>query len=193
MSNIVTIPMNNISEDTITKALNGSVESFESIYEEYSIFVYNVAFRVVNNMEEAQEVTQEVFLIVYRKLKSFKFKSSFKTWIYRIAVNLAINHAKKKAKEQNRTVGYNDDDFSKTIDSFDDGIEREQQEKTISALLESLNPDQRACVVLRNQEGLSYQEIAESLNININTVRSRLKRAREKLLSLRNEIIENEL
>jgi RNA polymerase sigma-70 factor (ECF subfamily) len=185
--------MNNISEDTITKALKGSVESFEAIYKAYSGFVYNVSFRVVNNIDEAQEVTQEVFLTVHRKLKSFRFKSSFKTWIYRIAVNLAINHAKKKAKEQNRTVGYNDDDFSKSIDSFDEGIEREQQEKTISILLESLNPDQRACVVLRNHEGLSYQEIAESLNININTVRSRLKRAREKLLSLRNEIIENEL
>ena len=82
--------MNNITENTIIKASEGSMEDFERIYKEYSGFVYNVAFRVVNNMDEAQEVTQEVFLIVYRKLKSFQFKSSFKTWIYRITVNLAI-------------------------------------------------------------------------------------------------------
>ena len=72
-------------------------------------------------------------------------------------------------------------------------IEKEQQEKVISTLLKALNPDQRACVVLRSIEGLSYQEIAESLNININTVRSRLKRARETLLALRKEMVQNEL
>lgn len=186
--------MANISEDTINKVLEGCVQSFECIYKAYSGFVHNVAFRVVNNMDDAQEVTQEVFLTVYRNLDSFKFKSSLKTWIYRIAVNLAINYAKKRTKEQERIVEYDgNNEFNKTIDSSGENIEKEQQEKTISTLLEALNPDQRACVVLRNLEGLSYQEIAESLNININTVRSRLKRAREKLLNLRNEIVENEL
>ncbi len=185
---------NNISEDIIIKALEGNIESFESIYKTFSGFVYNVAFRVVNNRDEAQEVTQEVFLAVYRKLESFKFKSSFKTWIYRITVNMSINYAKKRPKAQNRTVEYDDNkEFNKTIDSVGEKIEREQQEKVISTLLESLNPDQRACVVLRSIEGLSYQEIAESLNININTVRSRLKRARETLLALRKEMVQNEL
>ena len=56
--------------------------------------------RVVNNIDEAQEITQEVFLTVYRKLKSFKFKSSLKTWVYRIAVNMAIDYARKRSKEQ---------------------------------------------------------------------------------------------
>ncbi len=186
--------MNDISEDTIIKALEGSIESFECIYKAYSGFVHNVAFRVVNNIDDAQEVTQEVFLTVYRKLESFNFKSSFKTWIYRITVNLAINYAKKRSKEQSRTVEYEDNkDFEKTIDSTGEKIEREQQEKDISTLLEALNPDQRACVVLRSLEGLSYQEIAESLSININTVRSRLKRAREKLLALRKEMVKNEM
>ena len=186
--------MKDVSDNIIIEASEGSIESFESIYNAYSVFVYNVAFRVVHNIDEAQEVTQEVFLTVYRKLKSFKFKSSFKTWIYRITVNLAINYAKKRAKEQKRTVEYDDKkESNKAIDSIGENIEREQQEKVIATLLESLNPDQRACVVLRSIEGLSYQEIAESLNININTVRSRLKRAREILLALRKEMVKNEL
>ncbi len=186
--------MDNITENTIIEASEGSTEAFESIYKAYSGFVYNVAFRVVNNIDEAEEVTQEVFLTVYRKLKSFKFKSSLKTWVYRIAVNMAIDYAKKKSKQQDHTVLYeNNNKLNKTIDSVSEEIEREEQKKTISTLLEALSPDQRACIVLRSIEGLSYQEIAESLNININTVRSRLKRAREKLIALRKEMVKNEM
>ncbi len=186
--------MNNLSDNTIIEASEGNVESFEDIYKAYSDFVYNVAFRVVNNMDEAQEVTQEVFITVYHKLKSFKFKSSFKTWIYRITINSAINFAKKRSKEQSRIAEFNDkNEFNRTVDFVSEKIEEEQHEKVISTLLEALNPDQRACVVLRSIEGLSYQEIAKSLNININTVRSRLKRAREKLLTLRKEMVENEM
>ena len=70
--------MDNLSENTIIEASKGNVDSFEKIYKAYSDFVYNVAFRVVNNIDEAQEVAQEVFISVYRNLKGFKFKSSFK-------------------------------------------------------------------------------------------------------------------
>ena len=186
--------MDNITENTIIKASEGDTEAFESIYKEYSGFVYNVAFRVVNNMDEAQEVTQEVFLAVYRKLKSFMFKSSFKTWVYRIAVNMAIDYTRKMSREKDYTVLYEETDgLNKAIDPLGEKIEREQQEKNISTLLNALSPDQRACIVLRSIEGLSYQEIAESLGININTVRSRLKRAREKLIALRKEMVKNEM
>ncbi len=186
--------MDNITENIIIEASEGNTEAFESIYKSYSGFVYNVAYRVVNNIDEAQEVTQEVFLAVYQKLKSFKFKSSLKTWVYRIAVNMAIDYARKRSREQDHTVLYDDNNkLNKTIDSAGEEIEREQQEKIISTLLEALSPNQRVCIVLRSIEGLSYQEIAESLNININTVRSRLKRAREKLIVLRKEMVKNEM
>ena len=186
--------MDNITENIIIAASEGNTEAFESIYKEYSGFVYNVAYRVVNNIDEAQEITQEVFLTVYHKLKSFKFKSSLKTWVYRIAVNMAIDYSRKRSREQDHTVLYEDNNkLNKTIDPVSENIEREQQEKTISTLLEALSPDQRVCIVLRSIEGLSYQEISESLNININTVRSRLKRAREKLIALRKEMVKNEM
>ncbi len=186
--------MDNITENIIIEASEGNTEAFERIYNEYSGFVYNVAFRVVNNIDEAEEITQEVFITVYRKLKSFKFKSSLKTWVYRIAVNMAIDYAKKRKREQDHTVSY--EDYNKpgeTTDPLSEEIERAEQEKTISTLLEALSPDQRACIVLRSIEGLSYQEISESLNININTVRTRLKRAREKLIDLRKEMMKNEM
>jgi RNA polymerase sigma-70 factor (ECF subfamily) len=176
--------MEDISKDTLVKASQGDMQAFEEVYKASSSFVYNVAFRVVNNREDALEVAQEVFMVIYNKLKDFRFESSFKTWAYRITANHAINFAKKNSRA--KTVPFEE--------SFGEGavyndaqvqMDQEHQSKLVESLLGELNPDQRACVVLRDIQGLSYEEIAQALNININTVRSRLKRSREKLLSLR--------
>lgn len=186
--------MQDISEDTLVKVSEGDLRSFETIYKAAAGFVYNVAFRVVGKKEDAEEVTQEVFMTVYHKLKTFRFQSSFKTWVYRIAVNSAINHAKKVSKERNRTVEYDENlNAVQAPDEAQARMEQEEKEKTVNALLKELSPEQRACMVLRNMEGLSYQEIAEVLDINLNTVRSRLKRGRETLVSLSKEEISHEL
>ena len=182
--------MNDIPDDILKKASAGDLRSFETLYNAAAGFVYNVAFRITNNREDAEEVTQEVFLVVYHKFKSFRFESSFKTWVYRITANRAINFAQKTARSRNKTTPYDDALGAGTWDSGDVQIkiDKEHNEKMIASLLDAVNPEQRACVVLRNIEGLSYQQIAETLKININTVRSRLKRAREKLLSLRKQV-----
>lgn len=176
--------MEEISEDVLVRAAQGDLQAFEEVYKASSGFVYNVALRVVNNKEDAQEVTQEVFLIIYNKLKSFRFESSFKTWAYRITANYAINFAKKTSRT--KTVAF-DESWGEGASSseVDKQMDQEHQSLFVEKLLGEITPDQRACVVLRNIEGLSYQEIARALNININTVRSRLKRAREKLVSLK--------
>jgi len=175
--------MRQISRDIIIKASHGDIGAFQEIYNAFSEFVYTVALRVTRTREDAQEVTQDVFMKVYKKLKWFGFKSSLKTWIYRIAVNTAINTSKRSAKNQNRLVEYDDDvQCGNASCSVQKDIDKESNEKHIASLLEQLNPDQRACVVLRNIEEMSYKEIARVLNTNIVTVRTRIKRAREKML-----------
>lgn len=155
--------------------------------------MYNVALRVVDRHQDAEEVTQEVFLTVHHKLKEFRFQSSFKTWIYRITVNHAINFAKKNAGE-NHAMEYDENINAVAVPSQTrQKMDQESREHLAQKLLNSLNPDQRACIILRNLEGLSYQEIAESLGININTVRTRLKRAREALMALGKEVIHHEM
>jgi len=177
--------MENISEDVLVRAGQGESQAFEEVYKASSGFVYNVALRVVNNTEDAREVTQEVFLIIYHKLKSFRFESSFKTWVYRITANYAINYAKKYSRT--KTVPFDEElGLGAAPSEIESEMDKEHQGRIVDELLSEINPDQRACVVLRNIEGLSYEAIAQALNININTVRSRLKRAREKMLTLKN-------
>ena len=186
--------MRDISNKIIVQASQGGIESFETIYRAYSGFVYNVAYRVTNDASDAQEITQDVFLTIYRKLKSFQFKSSFRTWTYRITINLAINHAKKKSKEKDLKVDYDENMELRTfVDPANETIDRDHQKKLVSVMLAALNPDQRVCLVLRDFEGLNYEEIAKTLKIKTNTVRSRLKRARERLLSLSKEVLRNEM
>jgi len=98
--------MQDITGNIIIRASEGDIDAFEMIYREYLDFVSNVAFRVVNTREDAEEVTQEVFLNIYRQLKYFRFESSLKTWIYRITVNTAINYSKKESKHQYEIAGY---------------------------------------------------------------------------------------
>lgn len=172
--------MNDISADILRKASMGDADSFESIYKDTADFVYNVALRIVRNSEDAEEVTQEVFLTVHRKLKYFRFESSVKTWIYRITVNRALNLAKKRSRENMKITEYGKEFHPVTGTA--QGVEKD--DRAIDALLGAVDPDQRACLVLRNVEGLSYKEISDALKININTVRSRLRRAREKLIAL---------
>jgi RNA polymerase sigma-70 factor (ECF subfamily) len=187
--------MEGMADDILRRASRGDAEAFEKIYRFFSGFVYNVAYRITNNREDAQEAVQDVFLKIYDNLGGFRFRSSIKTWIYRITVNAAINIARKRTRDMNRRADY--DKVVKTKEAPDEtahAIDREDNEALLEYMLKRLNPDQRACVVLRDIKGLSYKEISEVLNININTVRTRLKRGREALLGLRQKgVVENGL
>ncbi len=184
--------MDEVTNETIRAASKGNEAAFEAIYHAYGGMVFNIAARILGNREDAKEASQEVFLTVYRKLAGFSHRSSLKTWLYRITTNTAINHIRKRTKEQDRTIPYHDEiEMLDSANQVDDNIDQQHREKLVTSLLSGLNLDQRTCIVLRNIEGLSYEEIATALEININTVRSRLKRGREKLLSMGKKVTED--
>jgi len=174
--------MNDIALETLERAAKGDIAAFEEVYKAASPFVYNVALRITCHDEDAQEVTQDVFMKIYHNLKDFRFASAFKTWVYRIAVNMAINHYRKHAKEKQSRV-HNEYilDSTPSDSSTDEKALQGDCEAQLNALLNVLTPEHRACLVLREIEGLNYQQMATTLKIPVNTVRSRLKRARQSL------------
>jgi len=175
--------MNDIVLDVLERASRGHMDAFEEIYKASSSFVYNVALRITRNSANAEDVVQDVFMKIYRNLNNFKFRSKFKTWVYRITVNTAINHYRKSSKEEKGRVDY--DNIIETLPDrhlATEGISQTDNEARLNALLDMLSPEHKACLILREIEGLSYQEIAEALTIPVNTVRSRLKRARQALV-----------
>ncbi len=174
---------NDIATETLELASRGDIGAFEQIYKTTSGFVYNVALRVTRDKEDAQEVTQDVFMKIYRNLKSFRFRSSFRTWVYRITVNTAINRYRKSLRENKGRTGYDEaghNIYSAPAEPVP--MQQAEDKAALDNLLQQLNPDQKTCIILREIEGLSYKDISAALRIPVNTVRSRLKRGRETLL-----------
>jgi RNA polymerase sigma-70 factor (ECF subfamily) len=190
--------MHDISRETIIQASRGDIAAFEAIYKYACGFVYNVAFRLLSNKQDAEEATQDVFITLHRKLDTYRFESSLKTWTYRITFNLCMNRLQKRKREEGPLIPYEEalknpqteEHFKRSEEA---SIVAADQEKQVQNMLEALPADQKTCIILRSIEGLSYEEIAASMNTNINTVRSRLKRAREKMIAMRNAEMKNEL
>ena len=182
-----------IDDDTIREAAAGDQEAFAQIYRQAAKYVYHVAWRIVKTHTDAEEVTQEVFITMYRKLNTFAFRSAFKTWIYRMTINTALNYVKKNSRPSEQAVYDEQKHAVSSLHDMQKSVDKEHNDLLIDQLLKMLPEDQRICIVLRNIEGMSYQEMADTLEININTVRSRLSRARESLLKVKNEVMGNVL
>jgi RNA polymerase sigma-70 factor (ECF subfamily) len=157
-----------------------------------------MVFRLLGDQNDASDVVQEVFLKIFRSVNSFKERSSLRTWIYRIAVNEAHNHRRWFSRHRKREVAFDREDdehrgFDVTPDPgpspFDFALDRETH-VLIQRALEEISPVFRTAVVLRDIEGLGYEEIAEILQISLGTVKSRILRGREALRRVLSERLE---
>jgi len=168
----------------------GAEEAYETLIQRFQQPVYNLVARLLNDPNEACDVVQEVFLKVFRKVGSFRGDSTLKTWIYRIAVNQAYNHQRWFSRHRRQQVDLDGEgevfqSYSRRIPDrgpspYDYAVEHEQH-AMIEAALARLNPSFRAAVILRDIEELSYEEIAEVLQVALGTVKSRILRGREAL------------
>ena len=169
-----------LEADLIRKARGGNLFAFAEMVKRYQRRVYGVARRIVQRHDVADDVTQEAFLRGYQALASFDVERPFGPWICRIAANLAVNHVRSpRAREQELPEGHLET-RSHASDPLRDVLENEAQ-SVLQQALAGLPPDQRAVLVLRVVEDLSYREIADALQLEMGTVMSRLSRAREKL------------
>ncbi len=181
--------MDVLEQELIDKSKRGDLLAFEILINKYSKQVFNILLRILGNRQDAEDVSQEVFVKVYRKLHTYKGNSLFYTWLYRVTINAGKDHLKKKRWEYPLdTLGENRFSFPQSHSSNPEAslIHKEKNELVLRALME-LNPQQREIIVLRNIQGFSYEEISKILKISIGTVKSRISRTRnilkEKLLN----------
>jgi RNA polymerase sigma-70 factor (ECF subfamily) len=162
--------------------------AYEELIARFHQPVYNLAFRLLNDSSDAADAVQEVFLKVFRNVGHFRNQSSLKTWVYRITVNEAHNQRRWFFRHRSREVGLDDEAENgrgrAVADSaqspFDYAFDREKQ-VLIENALARINPLFREVVVLRDIEDLSYEEIADVLQISLGTVKSRILRGRDAL------------
>lgn len=168
----------------------GREESYETLIARFEHPIYNLVMRLVNDPADANDVVQEVFLKVFRNVRTFRGQSSLKTWIYRIAVNEAYNHRRWFSRHRKQEVGLEPEDEGSPAlrDSISDPGRtpfdwalNEERHILIEAALQDVNPSFRAAVVLRDMDDLSYEEIADIMQVSMGTVKSRIMRGRESL------------
>lgn len=193
-----------IDETTIlARARTGDMSALESLVIKYQGRIYNTILKICVNKDDAAELTQDTFVKAIEKINDFKGKSSFYTWIFRIAVNLTLNHCKRKFK-----IGFgsldaphgaaSDSGARKLLKDFladntsPDPIALAQRKEIydlVTKAMTKLNTDQRAVVVLRDIEGMNYAQIAEVLDIGLGTVKSRLARGRRNLKEILDTVL----
>ena len=178
--------------DLVRRAQRGDLKAYDELVQRYQERIYATVYHMTSNHEDANDLAQDSFIKAYQALKSFKGGSSFYTWLYRIAVNKTINFLKQRKNRNHMSL--NDLDFntennpdlvaliSENTPRRDAGL-KELQEKLNAALLKLSEPH-RLVVVLHDVQGQSHEEIAEIMDCNIGTVRSRLFYARQQLQSL---------
>ncbi len=172
----------------IAECLAGRKQAFGEIVIRYQSRLYNAAIRLTDSPEDAADVVQDAFLNAYQSLHSFKGDAEFFTWLYRIAFNTAISMKRKKRATVSLDSlrpdgGFDPDDPSELIRPGV-ALERSEEEQELRDALARLSFEHREVLVLKEIEGMRYEDIAELLGVPIGTIRSRLHRARLELRDL---------
>ncbi len=173
--------------ELIALARKGDKDAYRELVLGYQDRVFNMVISMVRNREQAEDISQEVFVKAYFALPRFKGDSAFFTWLFRIATNTCLDHLRKhKPAETSLDQSFEEDEELSRKDTLaapeaEQPEAKLQSEGDLAKLFNLLKPDQRMILTLREAEGYSYEEIAEMLKCGINTVKSRINRAREAL------------
>jgi RNA polymerase sigma-70 factor (ECF subfamily) len=174
--------------ELVERVKSGHPEAFGELVLRYQDRLFNTCWRICGHMEDARDITQQAFLRAYEALPGFRHESGFYTWIYRVAVNLALSHRRSAARHRLASLdgspqsGTQAENLTRDRITAADAAERSADtadlQRAVAHALQELPEDDRAVLVLRDIEGFDYQEIAGILEVPTGTVKSRLHRAR---------------
>ena len=160
-------------------------EAFKSFYEIYKDMIYNVCYRMLNNKQDAEDATQDVFVKAFRFVYRFRGNAKLSTWLYQIAVNTSLNYIRRKKIAAwfslDFLVGKEESILDNANIRPDLEMEKNESEALVQQAIQSLPPRQRTAVILQRYEGLSYKEIAEVMKTSLSAVESLLHHAKDNL------------
>lgn len=172
----------------IRRAQRGDADAFEQLLLEHQKNVYNLCYRMAGNPDDAMDLSQETFLRAWRCLDQYQFASAFSTWLYRLCSNICIDFLRRRRRQQTVPLTFEDADGEEQTYAVPDAqplpeeqVELKLTRETLAAAMAQLLPEHRAVLQLRVVNEMSYEQIADVLNIQIGTVKSRLSRARNQL------------
>lgn len=180
--------MRSIEDKIIKKAADGSAEAFEQLVVTYQTPIYRLCLRMTGNPEDAADLTQESFLKAWRALDTFRFGSSFSTWLFRLASNTCLDHLRVQKRRPTLSLTLQDEDGEEmmldppdTAPTPEEAVVASEERERLTRALEQLDPQQRQILTLRVVNDLTYTEIADILEVKEGTVKSRIARARDAL------------
>lgn len=175
--------------DSINRAKQGDLSAFERLILAYEVTVYQIACQMMNHSEDAKDISQEVFIKVFKNLKNFDGKSAFSTWIYRITVNTCIDEMRRRKGKQTVSMEAEQDLGERSVAMQFEADGKTPEESLLAKedcialhkAMANLSEEHSTILTLRDMQGLAYDEIADILSISMGTVKSRLARARIQL------------
>ena len=172
----------------IRRAQRGDADAFEQLLLEHQKNVYNLCYRMAGNPDDAMDLSQETFLRAWRCLDQYQFASAFSTWLYRLCSNICIDFLRRRRRQQTVPLTFEDADGEEQTYAVPDAqplpeeqVELKLTRETLASAMAQLLPEHRAVLQLRVVNEMSYEQIADVLDIQIGTVKSRLSRARNQL------------
>lgn len=181
-------------EELVTRSKNGDIDAFEELVNRYERKIYTIAYRLIGNREDANDLAQEAFLKAFQGINNFREEASFQTWLCRITTNVCRDEIRKRIRKPvdrlDEAIVLEEGEVARQVAIQEPGpaelYEQKELSERIQKLINSLSPDFRVALVLRDIQGYSYEEISEYLDCSLGTVKSRISRARnylkEKLL-----------
>lgn len=167
-----------VSKETADAFVSGDLKAFETVYRDTFKTIYQLVYRMTGHRQDAEDITHDIYVRAYEKRSLYKKeRSALSTWLYRIAVNYTLNALRSRKRWSSETVIDNRESAEVLMEHLEDA-------ELVAEVLERINPDFKACLIMRDVEERPYGDIAQILGISIGTVRSRINRGRSQLRKL---------